>query len=453
MRSPVNVGDVLAEKFEVTKILGVGGMGIVVAARHRELDKLVALKFMHDQYAASDLATDRFIREARAAARLRSEHIGQVLDVGRLPSGVPFIVMEYLEGCDLWAIAEQRGPLSIRDAVEYVLQACEAMAEAHAQGIIHRDLKPQNLFLTKRPDGGPLVKVLDFGISKAQYAHGPTATQQSMGTPAYMAPEQMRSARMADARADIWSLGVILYQLLSGKLPFEGETVTEIMLKAMTEQAPSLASIRSDVSLGLSKIVERCLEKDRERRFSTVEELVRALTPFAIEERPAPIAPGPLAETVLTGADSQASSMTGSRALEQTTLGSAASILPGRAPTNRMRLLALFMFAAVGSSVLVALAARRNDGEIAATSTHGASPTLEEPAVNVDATRLDAGVETVSASPPDDAYVAETLPGAAHVDAAVHRAKPSPPRRRIAVDAGVSMTAAPDAYELTPVGD
>ncbi|HEU4732233.1 MAG TPA: serine/threonine-protein kinase [Kofleriaceae bacterium] len=281
MGAPVRIGDVLAEKYQVTRILGVGGMGVVVAARHCELGKLVALKFMHEEFSLNEQVTQRFLREARATARLQSEHVVRVLDVGRLQTGVPYIVMEYLEGEDLGQLVEHYDSLEVGDAAEYLLQVCEAMAEAHTQGIVHRDLKPQNLFLTRRPDGRPLVKVLDFGISKALFAQGPAVTSQAIGSPSYMAPEQIRSARSVDARADIWSLGVILYQLLSNTLPFAGETVPEVMFKILSQPTPSLASVCSRLPQGLVRTIERCLEKDRERRFANVAELAHELVPFA----------------------------------------------------------------------------------------------------------------------------------------------------------------------------
>ena len=225
-------------------------MGVVVAAMHLELDKLVALKFMHEEMSANALAGDRFLREARAAARLNNEHVGRRLSTSaRLPDGVPYIVMEYLEGKDLSGkVLQTRGPLPrSRGVAEYALQVCEAMAEAHAQGIVHRDLKPQNLFLTTRPDGRMLVKVLDFGISKSQFARGgPTTTQQTMGSPLYMSPEQMRSARTVDSRADIWSIGVIIYELLSGQLPFAADTLPELLLKVMSDPPIPLDQVRRD---------------------------------------------------------------------------------------------------------------------------------------------------------------------------------------------------------------
>jgi eukaryotic-like serine/threonine-protein kinase len=278
MRTVVGIGDVVAGKYEVRRILGSGGMGVVIAAWHRELEKLVALKFMRDHRSSSERGIERFLFEARAASRLQSEHVVRVLDVGRLPDQAPYIVMEYLEGQDLARLLEERGRLGVSDAVEYVVQVCEAMAEAHAQGIIHRDLKPQNLFLTTRADGRSLVKVLDFGISKVQCAEG-TTTSQPIGSPAYMAPEQIRPSQSIDVRADIWSLGVILHELLSGSRPFTGDTAAEVLFKVLSEP-PRLAPLHGVAPAGLVSAIERCLQKRPEDRFATVAELARELLPF-----------------------------------------------------------------------------------------------------------------------------------------------------------------------------
>ena len=216
---PVSPGDVVAGKYRVERIIGAGGMGVVVAARHLQLDQTVALKFMTHRTPAGD---ERFSREARAAARLKSEHAAKVHDVGALDNGTPYMVMEYLEGNDLHALLSAEGALPIDLAVGYVMQACEAIGEAHAHGIVHRDLKPHNLFLTTGVGGRPKIKVLDFGISKTQDDET-TLTRSSdiIGTPVYMAPEQLRSSKDVDARADIWALGAMLYELVTGRLPFE----------------------------------------------------------------------------------------------------------------------------------------------------------------------------------------------------------------------------------------
>ncbi|MEJ7600868.1 MAG: serine/threonine-protein kinase [Kofleriaceae bacterium] len=280
MNRIVNVGDVLADKYRVEKILGLGGMGMVVAAIHLDLEQRVAIKMMLPSGGDNSDAAARFLREARAAAKLTGEHVCRVLDVGRFDTGAPYIVMEHLEGQTLGAYLKRRGPLPIGEAVDYVLQAAEGMAEAHARGIVHRDLKPDNLFLTTRLDGEPIVKVLDFGISKAAVANSVTRTNDIMGSPAYMAPEQMNSARDVDARADIWSLGVVLYQLLGGKLPFTAESLPALCLSVIHDPAAPLASVRGDLPPALDAIVMRCLEKDRTDRFADIGELAEMLAPF-----------------------------------------------------------------------------------------------------------------------------------------------------------------------------
>jgi eukaryotic-like serine/threonine-protein kinase len=282
----VREGDVLAGKYRIDKILGAGGMGVVVAAHHVRLDEKVAIKFLLPETLGNAEAVARFEREARAAVKIKSEHVARVTDVGTLETGAPYMVMEYLEGGDLSAWVEQRGALPIEQAVEFVLQACDAMADAHSLGIIHRDLKPANLFCIQRNDGFFSVKVLDFGISKTtgMAGSGPdmgmTKTTAVMGSPYYMSPEQVQASRNVDPRSDIWSIGVILYELLSGRVPFGGETIAELVLKIMTGPAPPLRELRPDVPEGLEAVVLRCLEKDRARRYSNVGELAVALAPF-----------------------------------------------------------------------------------------------------------------------------------------------------------------------------
>jgi serine/threonine protein kinase len=283
---PVSPGDVIAEKYRVERVLGRGGMGVVVAATHLHLDQPVALKFIIPGAVGQDSqAVERFMREARAAGKLRSEHVAKVYDVGMLAAGAPYIVMEYLEGRDLSAVVEADGALEPDIAADYVMQACEAMAEAHSLGIIHRDIKPQNLFLTKGVGGKALVKVLDFGVSKVRTPgtvdKGLTSTASIMGSPMYMAPEQMRSARSADARSDIWALGVVLYTLLTGDAPFIAETMTELALKVVQDAHPPVTLRRPNAGLGLSAVVDRCLEKDPANRYADVSDLAIALSEFA----------------------------------------------------------------------------------------------------------------------------------------------------------------------------
>jgi eukaryotic-like serine/threonine-protein kinase len=282
--SPISAGDVLAGKYRVDRVLGIGGMGVVVAATHLQLDQRVAIKFMLPEALLHPRLIERFAREARAAARLKSDYVARVLDVGTLDSGSPYMVMEYLDGNDLGALVERDGRLPVDVAVDCLLQACDAVAEAHSLGIIHRDLKPRNLFMTGRNDGRALVKVLDFGISKSTAPGGDlslTRTTEIIGSPNYMSPEQLRSARGVDERSDIWALGVILYELLTGQVPFVAETVTQLTAMVLTDAPRPVESLRQDVPRPLTRVIERCLEKDPARRFPSVAELALALQPFA----------------------------------------------------------------------------------------------------------------------------------------------------------------------------
>jgi serine/threonine-protein kinase len=284
--APVKRGDVLAGKYRVESVLGMGGMGVVVAATHLELLEPRAIKLMLPEALESQESVERFLREARAASRLLSEHVARVHDVGRLPTGAPYMVMEYLAGADLRVILRQRGRIPVGEAVLYALQASEALAEAHAAGIVHRDLKPANLFLTARRDGSPCIKVLDFGISKVRSTDDPemTTTQAVLGSPTYMSPEQMRSARSVDARTDVWSLGVILYRLITGDPPFQADNLTELITLVISTTPVPPSQVVPDVPEGFDDVLLRCLERDLDQRWASVGELAAALLPFAPEE-------------------------------------------------------------------------------------------------------------------------------------------------------------------------
>jgi eukaryotic-like serine/threonine-protein kinase len=281
--APVKPGDTLAGKYRVERVLGNGAMGVVVAARHVDLDRLVALKFIISQRGGAEEQAARFLREAQAASKLKSEHVGRVMDVGKLEDGAPYIVMELLEGKDLERLLQERGALSVADALTYVLQAAHAVAEAHANGIVHRDLKPANLFLTLGPSDEPLVKVLDFGISKLDRQEANlTRTGEILGSPLYMSPEQISSSRDVDGRSDVWSLGVILYELLAGPgvTPFQAKTLYAILARIGNDAPTPLETYRPDLPPGLVAVVTQCFEKRPARRYATVSALVAALAPY-----------------------------------------------------------------------------------------------------------------------------------------------------------------------------
>jgi serine/threonine-protein kinase len=283
---PVVSGQVLAGKFRIERVIGEGGMGIVAEATHLQLDERVALKFLRREVMEMPDVVARFDREARSAVKLKSEHVAKVTDVGKTEDGIPYMVMELLNGRDLAQTISESGPLPIQEAVDYLIQACEGVGEAHARGIVHRDLKPENLFVVQR-DGWAVVKVLDFGISKAVLV-GPSSVDLSsnnttniMGSPYYMSPEQLRSTRSVDHRADIWSLGVVLFELLTGLTIFdETKEFTELVADILETPHRKLCMFRPDAPVGLEAVIDKCLEKDRTKRFQNVAELAVALLPY-----------------------------------------------------------------------------------------------------------------------------------------------------------------------------
>jgi eukaryotic-like serine/threonine-protein kinase len=279
--SPVAMGDVVAGKYRVDHVLGAGGMGIVVAAMQLELDRRVAIKFLLRAVAKNEEVVARFSREARAAARMQGEHVARVLDVGALPDGLPYMVMEHLEGSDLAErISVQRG-MPLEEIARIVIEACDALAEAHAAGIVHRDLKPANLFLARQPDRTTTVKLLDFGISKAPTGSaGITSTQAVIGSPVYMSPEQLVSAKNVDHRSDIWSLGVVLFEALAGVPPFNAESMPQIVTRILHTPAPRMLETRPDLPPQVDQLVAACLEKDPAARPQNVAQLAAGLAQY-----------------------------------------------------------------------------------------------------------------------------------------------------------------------------
>ncbi len=298
-------GTVIAGKYRVERVIGQGGMGVVLAARHLGLDEMVAVKLIREERAEGSAALARFQREARAAARIKSEHVARVLDVDQLPEGAPYIVMELIDGTDLHALVKRRGPLPPDEAVTYIIQACEGLAEAHALGMVHRDLKLKNLFLTKRRDGRALIKVIDFGVVKfsplgddddtafdgsisqleRQRAREATLTGAAVlvGSVHYMAPEQIRASNVVNAQADVWSLGVCLYTLLTGALPFDGDTVAAVCAAIQGRPPPDVRELAQHAHPDIATAVMRALEKDVRRRFANVAELAAAIAPHGLD--------------------------------------------------------------------------------------------------------------------------------------------------------------------------
>jgi serine/threonine-protein kinase len=300
-------GEILGGKYRIERTLGAGGMGVVVAAFHVHLREKVAIKVLRPDASARPASIARFVREARTTMKLRSDHIVRVFDVDMIHGALPYIVMEFLDGQDLARILEAEGPLPVGRAIEYLLQGCEGIAEAHALGVIHRDLKPANMFVAQGKDGAACVKLLDFGVSKASFleldvgeetkpsSERPivttpparpvpaeiTHTNAQLGSPRYMSPEQIRSARSVDVRTDVWALGTILYEAISGAPAFRGRTADDLTRAILEDDPPPLARERQGVPAGLDAIVRRCLAKDARDRYPDVAALAAALAPFA----------------------------------------------------------------------------------------------------------------------------------------------------------------------------
>jgi serine/threonine-protein kinase len=279
----------LLDKYRVLRELGSGGMSVVLLAEHASLGTKVAIKLLLPALARLPDAPARFVREAQAATRIDSEHVARVIDVGTLPGGEPYMIMEYLEGRDLGRYIKEGKRFSVPEAIDYVVQACDALARGHVAGVIHRDVKPSNLFLTRRPDGSPLIKVLDFGISKVvQEAANDnlelTRTNAIMGSALYMSLEQMRSTKTVDLRTDVWALGVSLYELFAGSHPYTAETFSELCVKVSLDPPEPLRKHRPDIPQALAAAIEIAYARDAAERYQTVGSFAAALSPWATPE-------------------------------------------------------------------------------------------------------------------------------------------------------------------------
>jgi serine/threonine-protein kinase len=337
-----NPGTILAGKYRVERVLGRGGMGVVVEARHISLDDRVALKFLLPEYALHPDASQRFLREARAAVRIKGPHVARVSDVGTLEDNSPYMVMEYLEGADAARLLE-RGTLPAPEAIDYVVQACDAINEAHALGIIHRDLKPANLFVTRHHDGTPFVKVLDFGISKVIGDGGVDAlthTAATMGSALYMSPEQIRQSKSVDSRTDIYALGVTLYELLAGRPPFVAESFAALCVEVATGTPTPLRTLRPDVPPALAAAIEKAYARDPAARYQSVGAFVVALAPWALPRsqpiieriaRSARLLPGVGTAPAQPGTAQPFNPATGAPAISGTDLNAAKTLPPTRA--------------------------------------------------------------------------------------------------------------------------
>jgi serine/threonine-protein kinase len=434
----VEPGAIVGDKYRVGRQIGRGGMGVIVEATHVQLGTKVAIKILKANREERPEVAERFLQEARAAAQLKNEHICRVHDYGTLPDNAPFMVMELLEGRDLGSLVDVEGPLDYKLVAHYVIQACAGLAEAHGRGLIHRDLKPGNLFLEIRPDGSPFIKILDFGIAKdANSDLKLTQTQSVMGSPCYMAPEQLRKAKIVDTRTDIWALGVVMYELLTETLPFPGDDLPELVMAITGEPPPPLPG--GKIPAKMVDLVYKCLDKDPNDRFQSVGELAEALAPFAeldgkqlADLSAAMLAPRPHAAT-------RANRAVDELLAKETTLRTATGAMEEKPLPKGWLAAALVGALAIGLGGWLVLRGKGGEDE--------PPPPPPQAAVPVAA---DAAVQTViapDAAPPPDAAVVEVPPDAAEPAAVasptnVGRAAP-PEAVRSSIDAGVPAETPP----------
>jgi serine/threonine-protein kinase len=427
------VGAVVANKYRIERKLGEGGMGFVVAASHLSLGGQVALKFLSPGDELRQEAITRFTREAQSVTRIKSEHVARVLDMGTVESGDPFIVMELLEGMDLHKFVRQNGPLPLENAVEYILQAAEGVADAHSVGIVHRDLKPANLFLTFKPDGSPFVRVLDFGIAKninAQKEAGEvslTVGTDVLGSPLYMSPEQIRNPKDVDPRADVWSLGAILYKLLTGRAAFETDSPSASLAMIVMEEPAPVRQFRPDIPPQLEAVLHRCLEKRLDLRWQSVDELACALLPFV------PPRPRGRAWRPTTG--------TTNATLRSTGASTPVVLPPGQTNSLSQRSIVTM---AVGAGAFVALGvvlvivmivvATSSAKEVAIPKTSNSLPTQPSTRTSASEHRTEVGVTSGRADVPREAPLAPSTPPPAASSSGIPIKGPQHPMRNDALD-------------------
>jgi serine/threonine protein kinase len=429
----IDPGTVLAGKYIVERVLGEGGMGLVVAAIHAELGHRVAIKMMLPDAKGHPEMLARFEREARAAAGLSSEHAARVTDVGRFDDGMPFMVMEFLEGEDLASAITRQRCLPIVDVVRYFVQACIGLGDAHGHGIVHRDVKPSNLFLAQRSGGRFVLKVLDFGIAKASFtATNPALTHTSaqMGSPQYMSPEQLNDTKNVDARTDIWSLGASMYEALTGAPAFPATTLAGLHVKILTENPVPPSQLRPDVPPELDHVILRCLEKDLDRRYPSLEHVQSELErlqvkistasgpfgalPFERTSLP-PGAPGAattdgFAKTA-AGTDpgvslAAASPFTGTEAPTSNTFGGIGPAAPAPKPVGRAKV----AIASAGAAALAFAVAWGAFGARAADRAASSRAEASTPALAAPAPAVAIAASAASAAPPSAVGAAAPAP-------------------------------------------
>jgi serine/threonine-protein kinase len=432
--APVNPGDVLAGKYRVDKVLGAGAMGIVVAAMDLALDRKVAIKMMKPRGSVRREKEERFLREARVVAKLRSEHVVKVLDFGAFGEA-PFIVMEYLEGGDLAALLEERGVLPIEEAVRLALQACDAIAEAHAAGVVHRDIKPANLFVTTGTDGAPKIKVVDFGIAKDDKSlMSLTGTAEVLGSPLYMSPEAMRGTKDVDGQTDVWALACCLYEMLAGTSPFVRDSLEMLILAIGNTPPLPLAQYRPDVPPGLAKAIEHALEKDRRLRTASVAALAAEIAPYGPPHlvlragiapgagvAPAPPAVTPAEVTAPSSASSPAVTSAPSTLQAELPSGATNAASTSQRPISRAAAVLVVLAMAITVAVVVSLLRDRTSP----TSTTGptAAPTISG-TVRVAEALVPQADPAPSVAPLGPASVATTATASTPPPS---RSKPTPP--------------------------